>query len=333
MPIDSLSRVDLNLLVAMHVLLEERNVTRSAQRLFVTQPAMSKTLSRLRTLFDDPLFTRSGRGLVPTPRALEIAESLPDLLNGVSTVLQNSDFDPAVYQGAISIVSPEFMAVQVLPELINLLRSEAPGITLALSNISDTSIQELESGEIDFVLEVEKKVPADFVVTPIGNFTPAVWMRSGHPLADNKNPSLEEILEYPFVQYFLLIADKVSPLTESRFDKTLTRMGLATRQKALVTDQLMTALSTLHSTDCLMLATTDDLEQERAFYDIVRRPYPEGIDHDPVIPAVLVQHRRTINSPAHQWVKDKMLGIMQGIRRERGRDMDLPLTSQTNISS
>ena len=318
MSIDSLSRVDLNLLVAMHVLLEERNVTRSAQRLFVTQPAMSKTLSRLRILFDDPLFTRSGRGLVPTPRALEIAQGLPDVLNDVSTVLQNLDFQPQTYEGAIQIVGPEFMAVQAVPELTNILRTEAPGLTLALSNIGDSSIQELESGDIDFILEVEKTLPGDFVVTPLGDFTPAVWMRRGHPLAE-KNPTLEEILEYPFVQYFLLIADKVSPLTESRFDKTLTSMGLGTRKKALVTDQLMTALSTLHSTDCLMLATTDDLEQERAFYDIVRRPYPKGIDHDPVIPAVLVQHKRTINSPVHNWIKGKMLDIVKGIRQERGQ--------------
>ncbi|MBV1931746.1 MAG: LysR family transcriptional regulator [Porticoccaceae bacterium] len=318
MSIDSLSRVDLNLLVAMHVLLEERNVTRSAQRLFVTQPAMSKTLSRLRILFDDPLFTRSGRGLVPTPRALEIAQALPDVLNDVSTVLQNLDFQPKTYEGAIQIVGPEFMAVQAVPELTNILRTEAPGLTLALSNISDSSIQELESGDIDFILEVEKTLPEGFVATPLGDFTPAVWMRRGHPLA-KKNPTLEEILEYPFVQYFLLIADKVSPLTESRFDKTLTSMGLGTRKKALVTDQLMTALSTLHSTDCLMLATTDDLEQERAFYDIVRRPYPEGIDHDPIIPAVLVQHKRTINSPVHNWIKGKMLDIVKGIRQERGQ--------------
>lgn len=319
MLVDSLSRVDLNLLVALHVLLEERNVTRAAERLFVTQPAMSKTLSRLRNLFGDPLFTRSGRGLVPTPRALEIAGVLPELLNDVSTVLQTMEFDPATYEGAIHMAGPEFMAVQAVPPLASILRAEAPGITLAVSNISDHSIQELESGEIDFVFEVEKKLPPEFVTTPLGNFTPAVWMRRGHPLAGKMRPQLEEILEYSFVQYYLLIADKVSPLTESRFDRTLAVMGLKPRNKALVTDQLMTALSTLHSTDCLMLATTDDLEAEREFYDIVRRPYPEGIDHDPLIPAVLVQHSRTINSPVHNWVKGKLLDVVQGIRLVRGR--------------
>jgi DNA-binding transcriptional LysR family regulator len=316
MPIDSLARIDLNLLVALHVLLEERNVTRAAERLFVTQPAMSKTLSRLRVLLDDPLFTRSGRGLVPTPRALEMARSLPDVLTSVSAILENLEFAPETYRGAIEMVAPEFMAVQVVPELTSLLRTEAPGITLAMSNIHENSVQELASGDIDFILEVKKTIHPDFHVISLGQFTPAVWMREGHPLAQ-KNPSLEEMLQYPFIQYYLLLADKVSPLTESRFDRTLARMGLS-RKKALVTDQLMTALDTLNSTDCLMLATADDLKQEREFYQIVRRPYPENIEHDLAIPAVLVQHSRTLNSPVHNWIKEKILEIVQEIREERG---------------
>lgn len=72
----TLARIDLNLLVALQVLLEERNVSKAAERLFITQSAMSKTLGRLRELFDDPLFTRSSHGMVPTPRALDIQKKL-----------------------------------------------------------------------------------------------------------------------------------------------------------------------------------------------------------------------------------------------------------------
>ncbi|OUS11675.1 hypothetical protein A9Q89_08055 [Gammaproteobacteria bacterium 53_120_T64] len=316
MSVDTLSRVDLNLLVAMQVLLEERNVTRSAERMFVTQPAMSKTLLRLRTAFDDPLFTRSGRGLVPTPRALEIQRQLPEILNNVSLVLEKQDFDPATRSTSIHLVAPEFMAVQAVPELTKLLQEESPGISLAVSNISDNYEQLLESGEIDFAMEVKKPLPKDFIVTPLGSFRPAIWMRKGHPLSDC-NPSLDELLEYPFVQYFLLIADKVSPNTESRFDRMLHELGRK-RRKALTTDQLMTALDTLNSSDCLMMATMDDLKQEGEYYEIVRKPYPKEIEHYPEIPAVLVQHRRSLNSPTHTWIKDKILGIVQGLQQERG---------------
>jgi DNA-binding transcriptional LysR family regulator len=316
MPVDTLSRIDLNLLVAMQVLLEERNVTRAAERMFVTQPAMSKTLLRLRTAFDDPLFTRSGRGLVPTPRALEIQRQLPEILNSVSQVLEEQDFDPTTREASIHIVAPEFLAVQAIPELTKRLQEESPGISLALSNIDDNCEQLLESGEIDFAMEIEKNLPKDFITTPLGDLRPAVWMRKGHPLSDH-DPSLDEMLEYPFIQYFLLIADKVSPNTESRFDRMLHELGRK-RQKALTTDQLMTALDTLNTSDCLMMATMDDLKQEGEYYEIVRKPYPKEVEHYPEIPAVLIQHRRTLNSPTHEWVKEKILSIVRGIRVERG---------------
>ncbi len=318
MPIETLSRVDLNLLVAMQVLLEERNVTRAAERMFVTQPAMSKTLLRLRTVLDDPLFTRSGRGLVPTPRALEIQRQLPAILNDVSMVLEKKEFNPATHNTSIHIVAPEFMAVQTVPELTKVLQEESPGISLALSNIDDHYEQLLESGEIDFAMEVKKPLSKDFIVTPLGDFRPAVWMRKGHPLSD-RNPTLDEMLEYPFIQYFLLIADKVSPNTESRFDRMLHELGRK-RRKALTTDQLMTALDTLNTSNCLMMATMDDLKQEGEFYEIVRKPYPKEIEHYPEIPAVLVQHRRTVNSPTHNWIKGKILNIVKGLHEERATD-------------
>lgn len=320
MPVESLSRIDLNLLVALQVLLEERSVTRAADRLFVTQPAMSKTLLRLRAVLDDPLFTRSGRGLVPTPRALEIADQLPKLLSEISSLLTRQTFDPATYSGAIKLLAPEFLAVQVVPQLTRLIEERAPGICLALSNIQDGYIHQLESGEVDFVLEVEKKLPRDFVLTSLGNFTPAVWMRRGHPLA-NSELTLDNMLDYAFVQYYLVIAGSVSPHTESRFDKTLARMGY-TRKKALVTNQLMTALDTLQSTNCLMLATMDDLKREGEFYDIVRKPYPEIFNPDPLIPAVLVQHRRTNNTPLHAWFKQELINIVSAIREERDQFLE-----------
>ena len=208
--------------------------------------------------------------------------------------------------------------MQTIPDLTKILQEESPGVSLALSNIDDHYEQLLESGEIDFALEVEKTLSKDFIATPLGDLRPAVWMRKGHPLSDH-NPTLDEMLEYPFIQYFLLIADKVSPNTESRFDRMLHELGRK-RRKALTTDQLMTALDTLNTSDCLMMATMDDLKQEGEYYEIVRKPYPKEVEHYPEIPAVLVQHRRTLNSPTHQWVKEKILSIVQGLRVERGID-------------
>ena len=98
-----LSKADLNLLISLQVLLEEKSVSRAAERLFITQPAMSKTLSRLRLLFNDPLFTRSSHGMRPTPRADELALDLTDILGGISHLFSGSRFDPATARDEVTI--------------------------------------------------------------------------------------------------------------------------------------------------------------------------------------------------------------------------------------
>lgn len=308
----SLSRIDLNLLVALNVLLEERSVTRAASRLYVTQPAMSKTLQRLRDLFDDPLLVKNGRELLPTTRALELQARLPDLLTDIAEFVEGQGFNPATSEGIVQLVSPEFIAVQVVPTLTRELAAEAPGISIAVSSGLEGYKELLSRGEIDFVLEVEKSLPDEYMVTRIGGFAPAVWMRKGHPLARSEL-TLENTLQYPFIQYFLLLSDTVSPLTESRFDRTLAKKGLR-RRKIMVTDQLMTALEALHSTDCLMLATMDDLKQEGDFYQIVRKPYPPGLVTENFIPAALVQHRRTLKSPMHCWFREKLITVVKAVQ-------------------
>ncbi|HCE6793243.1 TPA: multidrug efflux system transcriptional regulator MexT, partial [Pseudomonas aeruginosa] len=93
---NDLRRVDLNLLIVFETLMHERSVTRAAEKLFLGQPAISAALSRLRTLFDDPLFVRTGRSMEPTARAQEIFAHLSPALDSISTAMSRaSEFDPA----------------------------------------------------------------------------------------------------------------------------------------------------------------------------------------------------------------------------------------------
>ncbi len=313
MPTTALSRIDLNLLVALQVLIEERNVTRAAERLFITQPAMSKTLQRLRNLFDDELFLRSGRELVPTPRTLELEAQLPEVLSELEGLVKPREFDPAEDSGVVSLAAPEFIAVQLVPMLTWELSGEAPGVSLAVSSNMENFPEQMRQGELDFALAVERKMPKEYVTTPVGGFAPAIWMRHGHPLA-GEELTLGKILRYPFIQYFLLqTADRVSPTVETRFDKTIARQGLK-RRKALVTDQLMTALNALQTSDCLMLSTEDDLKAEAEFYEIVRKSYPPELEADKFIPVVLFQHRRTHRSPMHEWFKARLMAVVERVR-------------------
>lgn len=318
MNIKLLSRIDLNLLVALQALLEEQSVTQAAERLFITQPAMSKTLNRLRELFDDPLFIRSGRGLLPTPKAEELAVSLPVVLSGLSELVSDKHFDAQEYRGELAIRAAEFIAVQVIPALIGCMATEAPNMSLTSTSEIREGISALDTGRLDFSIEVaQSNYAPEYIVTPLGNFTPAVWMRAGHPLANRETLSLAEMLEYPFIQYYLLLSGTVSASVESRFDRELATVGLK-RKKSLVTTQLMTAMDTLWQTDSLMLATMHDLKIESETYEIVRKPYPKELNFKSRIPVVLVQHVRTAESPAHNWLKDKIVGVVDELK-ERAR--------------
>jgi DNA-binding transcriptional LysR family regulator len=128
MNLQKLSRLDLNLLVSLQALLEEKSVTRAAERLFITQPAMSRVLQRLRHQLDDPLFTRTGNELVPTPKARDLQARLPALLDSILEIVSEGDFDPATYEGEITIAVPEFVAISLISELTKLVTEQAPGV-------------------------------------------------------------------------------------------------------------------------------------------------------------------------------------------------------------
>lgn len=308
-----LSRVDLNLLVALQVLLEERNVTRAAGRLFITQPAMSKTLQRLREAFDDPLFTRAGRELVPTPRALDLGEQLPPILAQISSMIEGDSFDPSRYEGVIRIATPAFIAVYVVPALTRTLLQEAPGLRLAVSGEMLNYQRDLSAGDLDFAFDLQRDMPDGLVSTVITEDEPVVWMRNDHPLSGQDPLVLSDMLEYPFVQYYMRATDPVNKRTGSRFDKTLESMGLR-RRRALVTNQMTTAMETLRATDCLMLGTSQGVGGLGEFYEVVKRPYPPDVKADPVIRVVLVEHERTGNSPVHRWIKRKLLEVVENAK-------------------
>ncbi len=311
MNLQKLSRLDLNLLVSLQALLEEKSVTRAAERLFITQPAMSRVLQRLRHQLDDPLFTRTGNELVPTPKARELQTRLPRLLDGILEMVSEGAFDPATYEGEISIAVPEFVAISLISELTKVVTEHAPGVVLSISSETDSSVEvELAEGVLDFAIDIEKTITEDISIRSLAIFTPSIWMREDHPLADKSRVTLDEILEYPFVQYYLLIAKRVSARTDARFDRVLRDMGRK-RKKALVTNQLMTAVETVCGTDCLMVAAKYGLTMEREMYRIVRKPYPADLPHKGTISLVLLQHKRTSGSGIHRWLSDKIVGLIQ----------------------
>jgi len=130
---NDLRRVDLNLLIVFETLMHERSVTRAAEKLFLGQPAISAALARLRSLFDDPLFVRTGRSMEPTARANEIFALLSPALDSISTAVSRAtDFDPATSNQVFRIGLSDDVEFALLPPLLRRLRAEAPGVVLVV---------------------------------------------------------------------------------------------------------------------------------------------------------------------------------------------------------
>ena len=312
-----LLNTDLNLLKALQVLIEEKNVTRAAQRLFITQPAMSKTLQRLRELFDDPLFTRSGKGLIATPRTEALALQLPAILVEIESLLGTEDFYPEQYEGEIKVMVAAFIAQQLVPGFIKQLEQKAPKMTLSvMSGPVETVEKDLENGDLDLAVMFASQHSPNVVATYFDTISPSIWMNSEHPLANREKLLLADILEYPFVQYGLMHVGALSRAVETRFDREIAKKGLS-RRRILITNQFMTAIEAVKRTDCLMLAAISDFTENR-FLDtgMVEKPYPEDLQFDSRIPVVILQHQRTINSPAHQWIKQMMFDVVINARPE-----------------
>ncbi|MDP2245726.1 LysR substrate-binding domain-containing protein [Pseudomonas sp.] len=160
---NDLRRLDLNLLIVFETLMHERSVTRAAEKLFLGQPAISAALSRLRSLFDDPLFVRTGRSMEPTARAQEIFVLLSPALDSISTAVSRAaDFDPATSTAVFRVGLSDDVEFALLPALLRRLRAEAPGVVLVVRRANYLLMPNLlASGEISVGVSYTEELPAN----------------------------------------------------------------------------------------------------------------------------------------------------------------------------
>jgi len=160
-----LRKIDLNLLLAFSVLMEERNVSRAAERLLVGQPGLSAALKRLREALDDELFVRVGRGIEPTARALAIAPAIEAALGHISSALRSPDaFDPSAYEGEFRIGMCDNLETAFFGPLAARIRREAPKARLiALASDTRHAARQLDDGVFEMSISVHAE-PASWHV-------------------------------------------------------------------------------------------------------------------------------------------------------------------------
>jgi len=296
---DPLSRIDLNLLVAFQVLMQEKNVTRAAERLFVTQPAMSKTLNRLRNLVDDELFVRSSHGLTPTPKTLELEKPVNHILSQLTELMvTNQEFDPANTAATISLATLGTSASVGMPTFINKLRQNAPKLMLISQNIDDKWEDRLRSGSLDFAIVAKNKFSDDFVTHKLMSIKPVLYMRKDHPLADVDNITLELRRQYQHMAVYFPNFET----TREDMQKLFASFGILSNVPFLTTN-LLVCLETLRKTDMLMIASDRLMDSSLVSDHFVSKPLDDLINLK-IDALSLVQHVRTKNSALHQYLSN-----------------------------
>ena len=179
-----LSSLDLNLLRVFEALLEERSVTRAAQRLGLTQSAVSHALNRLRYALGDELFVRSLDGMRATPHAAEIAPGVLLGLRQLQTALSPSEFDPAVTTRRFTVECSAYICAVMLPEVVARMRIEAPHAELRIRNAGANLVETLDAGRSDVAIGGFNRVPDRFEQAPLFDERMVWVIRANHPMAD-----------------------------------------------------------------------------------------------------------------------------------------------------
>ncbi|QOL25364.1 LysR family transcriptional regulator [Thalassotalea sp. LPB0316] len=184
----NISKIDLNLLIYLDVLLREKNVTKAASQLNITQPAMSNGLKRLRNLFNDPILVRTSDGMVPTERARALAPTIRKILLELEEALQGEEeFNEQHSQRVFRIMASDYAASTLLPALLRKINQKAPNITIDIMTPSDVTFHDVEAGKIDMAINRFDELPQSFHQKTIWRDTFSCLLSADNPVVSKFN--------------------------------------------------------------------------------------------------------------------------------------------------
>ena len=284
--------LDLNLLKTLDALLDERSVTRAAQRLSLTQPAVSGMLNRLRDYFDDPLFSRTPHGIVPTLRAQQLAAPVKQILSDIDILLKPTQFDPLTAALTFTVAATDYALKAVIVPFIAALRVRAPGIRVRVIPVEPVLLTtQFEQGKIDLALLTPDSTPDNLHSWALYDEEYVCLMRHAHP--DAGQPlTLDRFcaLEHVLVSY---VGESFWGVT----DEALASVG---RQRQIG----LSVSSFLVLPDILAISDMIAVVPARLAYDDTRMhvlPPPLPITG---FTKSMAWHERTHRDAAHQWLRN-----------------------------
>lgn len=286
---------DLNLLYALDVLLEEGSVAGAARRLNLSAPATSRILGRIRDAFDDPIFVRSQRGLVPTPKALALQQQVRGAVELARGVFQQSQgLDLASLERTFSLRANDVFIGAYGSALRELLRQECPRCVLRFVPESDLDHDPLNQGSIDLVISSRRAFGPDIKVQRLFDTAFVGLARRGHPIFQQA-PDLHSFVAHDHVTV------SRRGLARGPLDDALQAHGLS-RRVAYITPTFHSALFAVAESDLLLPIMPVNMlpTLERLGLPLQAFTLPVAL---PSVEIVQAWHPRLDNDPAHRWLR------------------------------
>ncbi|MDD9921630.1 MAG: LysR family transcriptional regulator [Boseongicola sp.] len=288
----SLSKIDLNLLVVLDVLLREKSVGRAADRLNLTSSAVSHALKRLRILFDNELLVRDGRRMVPTARGQSLSETLPILLAQVeSTLAEPVPFDPTTAEHTFRLAAPDFIS-PLLPCVLKSIAAKAPGVSVRVFAFSPTATLDMQTGRYDALIAPSFRQTDDLRGIDLGAWPWVTFGRKDHPAFADW--SLESWARFPHV-----LVSASPPSGRNPIDLTASKLGV-TRKIGAIVPHFSMAAPILSGTDMLLVVPSVAMHDIATVYGLAKRSLPFEI---PSLSFSLFHSATSGDDPASRWFR------------------------------
>jgi DNA-binding transcriptional LysR family regulator len=302
-PSVKLGAIDLNLLVVFDALMQERNVTRAGQRLGLSQPAMSHALTRLRHMLKDDLFVRSPKGMLPTPRAEQLASPIRTALDGLQHSLEPTQFVPSKATRSFRVAVDNYSAVVLVGPLAGRITKTAPGVTLEFRPSGTLNISDLlDRGELDLAIGPFPEQGERFSRLSLLEDDFVLVLRKGHPATASRELSMER-----FAALSHLTISSVAYNTDF-IDQALARRRL--KRRIQLRAPFLSAVRILVASDMVSVLQRRVAEELVRYRSLVICALPHS---SPTLQTAMIWPRWLDNQPAHRWLREVVTAVTKDL--------------------